>query len=655
MKLSLATKIFLGFSLVLTVFGTVPVFGLIKLNAIREQINTVNRALLPLNRLVAEIETQQETARRSIDSILRFDDITLQRSLLQNNRRAFLRSMNSRLQRAAGVLGRIPRQALSEREARFVEDIEARFERLGDLTAEFDASIRWILQSLEIQPASADDLTGLRRTGRRLAREVRVIKLKLKNMVTTQMLMIEQDESSAIGVLIWLTILAIAVGVLVTVFSLLALRPIRRLAAAARRISEGDFSPTVEITSTDEFGFLTGEFNRMARSLRQREDQLVRQQAQLAEVNRELRQSSIDLALVKLYNEHIIRSMPNGVLVADRRRVVTTINPAAERMWFLEPQQVEGRRIEELTIGEALGELLAAWDRVLRDQERLLFEALEFEHPERGQVMVDLHVSPLLGTGDDVQGVLIVGEDVTEKVRTKQALIQSERLATIGRMSAVVAHEIRNPLSSIGLNSEMLQDELEDGGPEALAESRSLLGSIAREVERLTEVTDEYLRFARLPDPNLHPENINSLLDDLLEFMAGEFDRAGVEIERELDPALAPVAADEAQLRQAFLNLLKNSTESMAEGGVLTVRSRQDDGLVRITVADTGKGIDAESLERVFEPFFSTRSGGTGLGLSLTQQIVQEHGGDIRCQSAPERGTAFEIELPACPRDTAEG
>jgi two-component system NtrC family sensor kinase len=280
---------------------------------------------------------------------------------------------------------------------------------------------------------------------------------------------------------------------------------------------------------------------------------------------------------------------------------------------------------------------------VLLDKERMLFEAVEFAIPSRGLVLVDLYVSPLVGKDGDTQGVLLVGEDVTEKLRTKQALLQSERLATIGRMSALVAHEIRNPLSSIGLNAELLEDELS----EKSREPRKILRSIAREVERLTEITDEYLKFARLPKPNLAPENLNELLSSLLQFIEGEFQGASIEVKHQQDPDAAFVRADEGQLRQAFLNLLRNSIESMPAGGTLTVSTEHSDGLVRVRITDTGEGIDNACLDRIFDPFFSTREGGTGLGLSLTQQIVAEHGGNITCESTPGRGTCFVVELPS--------
>lgn len=658
MKLSLATKLFLGFSLVLAVFGAVPIFGIIQLDSLRNQINILNQGYLPLDRVVAEVETLHETARRSLDGILQFYDSGLQRSLLKNTRRSYLTNITSRLARAQAILKRIDPQNQSEQDQRFIQNLETRLDEIRHISHEYDGAIELVQLSLEEDPLPAGELAelaGVRTQGRTLSRKVRVLKLALKNMITTKMLTVERDEGSAIGVILWLTIAAVLVGTLVSLLSMLALRPIRRLAQAARSISKGDFSQIVDVSSQDEVGLLAGEFNRMARSLEQREEDLVRNQGQLEDVNRELRQSSIDLALMKLFNDHIIRSMPSGILVTDARGVVTTVNPAAEQLWRLDPNETIGKRLEEAPIGQALEGLMAEWDRVFRDQELLVFEAMEFEIPDRGQVLVDLYVSPLRGTDGDTPGVLLVGEDVTDKVRTKQALLQSERLATIGRMSALVAHEIRNPLSSIGLNTELLEEEVEELPAETKGEARSIIGAISREVERLVEVTDEYLRFARLPKPSLSPEGLNTILEDLLHFITGELDGAGVELRHDLDPSVGCVPADEGQLRQAFLNLIKNSAESMPEGGVLTVTTGQENGRVQVRISDTGKGIDQKALGRIFDPFFSTRDGGTGLGLSLTQQIVSEHGGQITCESSPGEGTLFMVDLPACKAETEDG
>jgi two-component system NtrC family sensor kinase len=226
-------------------------------------------------------------------------------------------------------------------------------------------------------------------------------------------------------------------------------------------------------------------------------------------------------------------------------------------------------------------------------------------------------------------------------------LVRSERLAVVGKMAAVITHEVRNPLSSIGLNAELLEEELAASGSK---EAVGLCRAIAKEVDRLTAITEEYLRFARLPRPRLEREQLNSIVAGVVEFQREDLASRGVEIEARLAEALPAVAADEAQLRQALLNLLRNAADAMtgAAARTLTVATRRaDDGAVEVSVKDTGSGIPAEDLPRIFDPFFSTKDRGTGLGLALTHQIVAEHGGRIEVDTTPGRGTTFTLKLPA--------
>jgi two-component system NtrC family sensor kinase len=222
-----------------------------------------------------------------------------------------------------------------------------------------------------------------------------------------------------------------------------------------------------------------------------------------------------------------------------------------------------------------------------------------------------------------------------------EALLRSERLAAIGRIAAQITHEIRNPLSSISLNAE----ELGERAPE----TRELCDAIVREVDRLTAITEDYLRFARLPKPQLQRADLNDTVRDLVEFVRPELDAAGVEVTLSLAPELPRVLADVAQLRQLLLNLLRNAREAMASGGALSVTTRGGENAVEVEVRDSGPGIPEERLARIFDPFFTTKERGTGLGLAMAQEIAQEHAGQLSCESVPGQGTAFTLRLPASP------
>ncbi|MHB8876896.1 MAG: sensor histidine kinase [Myxococcaceae bacterium] len=230
----------------------------------------------------------------------------------------------------------------------------------------------------------------------------------------------------------------------------------------------------------------------------------------------------------------------------------------------------------------------------------------------------------------------------------QKALLRAEQLAAVGRIAAQIAHEVRNPLSSIGLNVEMLEEQLARarfGTLEESREAKDLLASVTREVDRLTEVTGEYLKLARPQNPTLSPEDVNELVTSVLDFSREELQRSKVLVERSLDPTAPRALADEGQLRQVFLNLLRNSREAMTGGGRLTVRSRAANGQVEVVFEDSGHGMAPEVRSRIFEPFFTTKEGGTGLGLALSRQIVQAHGGSIDCESAPGGGTTFVVRL----------
>jgi two-component system, NtrC family, sensor kinase len=227
----------------------------------------------------------------------------------------------------------------------------------------------------------------------------------------------------------------------------------------------------------------------------------------------------------------------------------------------------------------------------------------------------------------------------------ERRLILSERLATVGRMAAHIAHEVRNPLASIGLNAELLGDEIAERGEEP----RRLVTSIIGEVDRLTEITETYLRFARLPRPNLERESIGAIVASVVDMSRGELAQAGVEVTVDVAPGLPDVAADEAQVRQALINLVRNAREAITAAAVrridISVREAVP-GRIAVAIRDSGPGIDAANLGKIFDPFFTTKKRGTGLGLALVQQIVVDHGGQIEVASAPGTGTTFMITLP---------
>ena len=237
-----------------------------------------------------------------------------------------------------------------------------------------------------------------------------------------------------------------------------------------------------------------------------------------------------------------------------------------------------------------------------------------------------------------------MGRAVEERER---GLVRSERLAAVGKMAAMITHEVRNPLSSIGLNTELLEEELGDAAD--AGEARDLCRSIHREVDRLTAITEEYLAFARLPKPKVAHESLNTMVGALVSFVREDLAAKQVGLATELAPEDPIGVIDAGQIRQCLINLVRNATDAVVAkgGGTVTLRTRRDGPRVAIEVEDDGVGIPTDVLPRLFDPFFSTKEGGNGLGLALTQQIVRDHGGDLDVASTVGRGTTFTVRVPA--------
>jgi signal transduction histidine kinase len=232
---------------------------------------------------------------------------------------------------------------------------------------------------------------------------------------------------------------------------------------------------------------------------------------------------------------------------------------------------------------------------------------------------------------------------VSAIARANEQLLTSERLATIGKMAAHVTHEIRNPLSSIALNLELLEEEL----PASAEEANNLLRAIKAEVERLSELSQQYLSVARQRAHEKRPEKLSEIVEEACEFVRRELSQAGVQLELVVPPEADEVtlAVDEAQIRQALLNLLRNAREAMPSGGRVVVRIERADGGLDLVVDDEGVGMPATTRERLFEPFFTTKKHGTGLGLAITRQIAEAHGGGIRVESREPQGTRIVMHL----------
>ncbi|MBX3245944.1 MAG: HAMP domain-containing protein [Myxococcales bacterium] len=606
-RLSIPTRIFLAFALMLVSFTGVSLSSVVQHDKTARRLRLLHDGYLPLALRLGEARSHQNVFRRHVERLLEAPTELRWLQAARQVRPSTMRRLRedfaqaSRLARIAGegdVLA--PVEAALDAIERDYEETRPEYERLVSL--------------LEAGEGAAELHRRLASTELLIERRYRDAYGRLVDRIEGLASSAADQEREAALVLGVLAFLALLAGLAATVWSQRILGPLPRLQARVAAVAEGDLSPREpEVRRDDEIGRLATGFEDMVKALATRDARL-----------EELRRTQAQM----------VAGLRAAVVVFGTDGVVRASNPAARGLLGLEV----GARLDGLL---ARLPALEAAIGPARGGETSTLEA-EPLGAARGMTerFVDVQLAPF---GDEPGQVLLVAEDVTDALRTKDRLIRTERLAAIGRMAAHVTHEVRNPLSSIGLNVEMLTDELGEGESEAHA----LLGAIQREIDRLTEITEEYLRLARLPAPRLEPEEIEDLLRSLVSFVDREMRAAKIDLDVRIDDDLPLVALDEGQLRQALLNLLRNAREAMPEGGTIRLRATQRGDGVAVVVEDEGGGIPEEMRDRIFDLFFTTKEQGSGLGLPLTQQIIVAHEGTIRCAEGTDgRGTRFELWLP---------
>ena len=345
------------------------------------------------------------------------------------------------------------------------------------------------------------------------------------------------------------------------------------------------------------------------------------------------------------WSQEVFNGITDGITIVDQNYRVLMVNDAVCR-WQNKPLEFFlGKPChevfllrEELCLGCPAKETFATGQPAFRERVSITLGGKKY--------YFHLYTFPLKDRNGKTVRVVEYVKDVTRERMLQSEIIQNERLAIIGKMSAQVAHEIRNPLSALTLNADLLEDEIRGYQGIDPAEAQELVATIKHELKSLHNVIDEYLQFTRLPRIKLDKGDINKTLEEILAFMAEEFRTHKITLRKTFDAELPLVNIDYDQLRRAFINIIRNAREAMKEGGSLDIATRVYEKWVEITVMDNGEGISEQNLEQIFTPFFSTKVGGTGLGLSITKHIISEHQGEITCESRRDEGTRFTIRLP---------
>jgi PAS domain S-box-containing protein len=356
-----------------------------------------------------------------------------------------------------------------------------------------------------------------------------------------------------------------------------------------------------------------------------------------------LQMQFLRLAKEKGLIETIFHSMQEGLVLLDSRGRIEFANRAAERLLGFSMPSAEGIRI-----GRYLRDV--DWESVLsldaREWSRLLSREIEVSYPEHR--FLAFYVMPLQGTdgAKAAAGAVLILRDVTRDRQNEVQSIESERLRAITLLAAGVAHEIGNPLNSLNIHLQLLKREVQRMPESRRKELGDLLDVSAREVTRLDGIITEFLQAVRPVKPKLESVDFPSLLRESLDFQKHELSDRRVLVESEIAAGLPTVRVDRGQIRQVLFNLVKNASEAMPGGGVLRISVAATDRFVRLSVRDTGVGITPEQMSRIFEPYYTTKTRGSGLGMMIVQRIVRDHGGEIEIHSEPQRGTTVTIFLP---------
>src|SRR5206468_8387701 len=350
------------------------------------------------------------------------------------------------------------------------------------------------------------------------------------------------------------------------------------------------------------------------------------------------------LAQEKGFLETVFNAIQEGIIVTDSNGRITYLDDAACGLFGLEAADAMGKQLNERIRGLDWESLTQSAGPVSHDMEvfypqnrfiNFYIVPLVMESRNSVSEIDDSGLSglPIPATAEQVGHVMIL-RDITKSRRTAQQTIESERLNALTLLAAGVAHEIGNPLNSLHIHLQLMERSVQKLHGEAKAELQQSIDIARSEVNRLDSIVTQFLRAIRPSRPQLHPENLNTIIEEAVRFFTPEIRDRDIVVEQELRSDLPLLQLDRDQMKQAFYNVIKNSLEAMQRHGTLRIRTDLDDTHVLVRFVDTGSGMSAANLSRVFEPYFTTKPAGTGLGLLIVRRIVREHGGELSIESA---------------------
>ena len=353
-----------------------------------------------------------------------------------------------------------------------------------------------------------------------------------------------------------------------------------------------------------------------------------------------LEHKAAQIERLKDFSENIVESLNIGVLTTDLDDRIESWYPQLERLLDIPRAEALGRKLDQVLPLDLAVEIAS---RATAEHVSGIYK-FRLKTASGHDSVINASIAPLLGKDGARLARLILLDDITQRVRMEEQMVQNEKLTSLGLLAAGVAHEVNTPLAVISNFIQLLAKQIPPEDPK-----QKTIDRIVKQTFRASEIVNNLLNFSRTGSAEAADVNLNSVLEETLSLVQHPFKTARVNVLKDYAQGLPPVLGSTSRLQQVFLNLFLNARDAMPGGGMLEVRTAAQNGSVEVEITDTGTGIAPENLHRIFDPFFTTKSTGkgTGLGLSVSYGIIQEHAGKVDVRSTPGKGTSFRLEFPS--------
>lgn len=645
MRLSLGFRVFIGFLIINLLYVTIFIISIIRLNDIGQKSRVFSDIYLPLYKYVQRIESSRGLKHEELKRALEMKDREEKVRAVDAYASSF-RNTNNELTTRIKNLIEVSRRLLQDSgEERAYQQLVERINSIEQKSEQYSRSIEKLAESMRlgIYPGPIDYWVPVEGTENMLKREQKILIMQVEGVMRLLINRIESVQRDIRWQLIYFTILVFIISVAVLITLEKRLRRINRFSRMLNTmLLRQEFSP-VKVVGDDEVSDLINNINKLTSDLIRIQKETEGNRDQLISLTTNLRRINSELQFLKSYNESIINSIRTAILVLSERLLVVRFNPAARTLFGISDDCI-GRDFFEIFKGLDNEDIRGRISEALLGRKMSLLQDLPYNLRDR-QMVLNVQIAPFVGELEELLGIIITMEDSTEIIRARRLLSQSERLATIGRMAAQLTHQIKNPLSTISLNIELLQEDAEQ---ERVDKNSFLkrLRIVKREIEDLINLSNEYLQFARISNIKIEDININYLIKSIIEFYQIECVSRGIDVIENTSENTGSIKGDIAQLKQAIINIFVNAIESVTDGGRIVISTERKNGHVSIGISDNGKGIDESAIPYIFDPFYSNKEGGAGLGLSIAHQIVEQMGGRIDCTNNKDRGATFTIIIP---------